>query len=97
MPFIFARHKVADYNKWKSAFDSDIVNRKTHGSQGAKVFCDSSDSNWVSVIMEFDTKENCNRFMDRLNSDEMKNLMRESGVVSGTESYAFTDPQITDA
>ncbi len=34
MPYMFIRHKVKDYDKWKSVFDEHGSFRKANGSRG---------------------------------------------------------------
>ncbi len=38
MPYMLLHIKVADYAKWKPAFDGNSANRRASGSQGGQLF-----------------------------------------------------------
>ena len=45
MALTLVRHKVADYGKWKEAFDAHSATRKASGSKGGRLFRNANDEN----------------------------------------------------
>jgi heme-degrading monooxygenase HmoA len=82
MAHVLIRQKVQDYNTWKTNFDDGAEDhRKAAGSKGGYVFRDVDDPNVVSILLEWDNLENLNKFMGSLNSKEMQEMFKKSGVV----------------
>jgi quinol monooxygenase YgiN len=77
MPYVTARHKVSDYQTWKKAFDKFASTRKAGGEISYKIWRDAEDPNDLSLLFEWDTIENANKFM---NSPELQTAMKEGGV-----------------
>lgn len=44
MVHVLVHHKVADYNRWKATFDSDLTARKRAGEIGVRVFHNADDA-----------------------------------------------------
>ena len=84
MAHILVRSNVEDYAKWKAAFDGDIGFRGSLGSLGGHVLQDASDPNHVVVLLEWDTMENLQQFVQ---SDELKEKMQEAGVTGAPDVY----------
>jgi heme-degrading monooxygenase HmoA len=78
MAYILVEQNVEDYTKWKAAFDENSTIRERNGSEGGWVFRSSSDQNEVVVLMKWDNRENAKKFLE---SDELKNAMKQAGVV----------------
>jgi hypothetical protein len=49
-------HPVADFDRWKRAFDSDPVGRARSGVRRYRVSRPIDDPNYVVIDLEFDTK-----------------------------------------
>lgn len=47
-------HKIANYNGWKKAFDSDPVDRKKSGVKHYRIYKPTDDPNYVVVDLEFE-------------------------------------------
>ena len=43
------RHKVKDYDKWKSVFDENSANRKAGGEKGGHLFRNKADRNEIFI------------------------------------------------
>ena len=80
MPFLVVRHKIADFGKWKPAFDSDADNRKEHGSQGGYILRNAEDTNEIVIILEWDSIKGMKEFVQ---SEKLKQAM-QAGTVSDT-------------
>ena len=57
MPILRIEHRVASFDGWKQAFDSDPVDRKRSGVRRYRVLRSLDDPNYVMIDLEFDTKE----------------------------------------
>jgi quinol monooxygenase YgiN len=80
---MYVRHKVADFAKWKVAFEEFEPFRKQQlGSSGADVFQNNANANEVLVILDWDKKEQGIKFGE---SPELKNAMQKAGVLGKPE------------
>jgi hypothetical protein len=84
MATLYVRHKVADYSKWKSAYDELGATRKKWGVTGASVSRDASDANTLIVLHHFDDLASAQKFA---NPDVLKNAMANAGVVGHPEIW----------
>lgn len=55
MSILRIEHRVADYDSWKAAFDSDPVGRKRSGVRRYHILRAVDDPNHVMIDLEFDT------------------------------------------
>jgi hypothetical protein len=85
MPYLLLRHKVTDYEQWKSAFDAQSVTRQANGSRGGQLFRSASDPNELVVLLEWDVLETARQYAQ---SEELRELMRRAGVV-GRPTISF--------
>ena len=78
MAHILVHHKVEDYGKWKPVFDKHGSFRTENGSKGGKVYRSATDPNDLFVLLEWDSVEGIQKFVQ---SDSLKVAMKEAGVV----------------
>jgi hypothetical protein len=88
MPYLLVRHKVADYERWKLAFDAHSVTRQANGSRGGQLFRDAADPNELVVLLEWDVLENARQFAQ---SEELREVMQRAGVVDRPDIYFLKD------
>jgi len=88
MPYLLVRQKVADYEKWKSAFDAHSLTRQTNGSRGGQLFRGASDPNEVILLLEWDVLEKARQFAQ---SEELREEMQQAGVVDHPTIYFLKD------
>ncbi len=50
-------HKIASYEGWKKAFDSDPINRKQSGVKQYRVYRPIEDDKFVIIDLDFDNLE----------------------------------------
>ena len=62
-------YPVRDYEAFKKVFDTDPVGRAALGARSVRLFRDADDPNSVTVLLDFDTKDAANVFLERLRSD----------------------------
>lgn len=69
---------VADYAKWRPVFDKYKPVRERVGVTSERVFRNTDEPNQVLVWWE---APDANKLLETLKSDEVKNYMKEAGVV----------------
>ena len=89
---MFARHKVNDYENWKSGYDAFASVRKENGVTGASVHRDTSDSNTVIITHQFKSMDAAMAFV---NSEKLKSAMMEAGVAGPPEFWFGEDIEKT--
>ena len=90
MTYYLVRHKVEDYDKWREVYDGAQDMKASFGqkNESSRVFRDSDDPNMVTVLGEFDTKENAEKFFG---SDELKAAMQKAGVQGQPEIHLIDE------
>jgi len=88
MIHVIVRHKVADYGKWKQAFDSHLNRRMAGGETGCRVFHSVDDPREVTVFSDWDNVDHARRFME---SDDLRAAMKNAGVVGDPEIAYLQD------
>lgn len=77
MVTVLIRHKVADFNAWKAVFDSAFTFRKASGENSFHLFRSATDPQDLTLLFEWDNAERAQQF---LNSDRLRQSMKEAGV-----------------
>lgn len=72
-------HDVADYAKWRPAFDADAVNRKANGMEDIVVGRNLANPNNVMVVLKVTNTEIAKTFAA---DPKLKDVMQKAGVVS---------------
>jgi len=88
MVHVLIRHKVADYNRWKEAFDSHLTARKRAGETGSHVYHNLDDPRDIFVLLHWQTVEEARKFM---NSDELRQRMQAAGVQGSADVQYLED------
>jgi len=84
MPYVFVRHKVEDYNKWKPVFDEHGAVRKTIGSKCGYLFRNIDNPNEIVMYIEVDDIEKAREFVK---SDDLRQTMERSGIADKPDIY----------
>ncbi|MFH1186383.1 MAG: cyclase [Chloroflexota bacterium] len=80
MVYINMRYTVADYEKWRSVYDSNEATRRAAGSSGVnQVYRDADDPNTITLVMEWDNADNARKFLDDPALREQR--MKAAGVI----------------
>jgi len=74
---VMVRHKVADFAKWKVAYDADDSNRLANGVHSFVISRDEKDSNMVMVAMKADDLAKAKAFTK---NPTLKKAMQKGGV-----------------
>lgn len=86
------RHSVADYDRWKAAFDS--FPPTANGALFARVNRALDDPNTIVVVCGFETAEAANGFLD---NPELKAKMEEGGVTSEPRIELYEEVFLVEA
>jgi heme-degrading monooxygenase HmoA len=85
MPFVIVtQHKVEDYDKWKTEFNSGIDMRKEAGEKAYQIFHTDDDPNNLAILFEWDNLDNARKFME---SNELREKMQKGGVIGKPEIH----------
>ena len=88
MIHMMVRHKVADYARWKEAFDGHLSVRKAAGEVGYRVLLSVDDPREVTVVLDWDTLDRARQFAA---SEDLKQALQKSGVVGDPEVRFLED------
>ena len=88
MVHVLVRHKEADYNRWKEAFDSHLSARKRAGETGFHLFPSLEDPRDIFLLLDWQTADEARTFM---NSAELRDAMQKAGVVGAPEVQYLED------
>ncbi|HVN19261.1 MAG TPA: antibiotic biosynthesis monooxygenase [Dongiaceae bacterium] len=91
MIHMVVRHRVADYGRWKAAFDSHLGMRKAGGETGCRLFVSVDDPREVTVVSDWENLDQARRFAA---SDDLKQAMQKAGVV-GEPEVRFVEDALT--
>ncbi len=79
---VYVRHKVKDFDAWKSVYDSYASAREGIGAENFKVFRNSKESTDVIVIADVTDVE---KLKAQAKDNNLREMMRESGVAGMPE------------
>jgi hypothetical protein len=85
MTTIAVRHAVADFDTWKSGFDSHDTVRRSHGSTGYQVL---RDGNAVLALIEFPDVTSAQAFQT---DPSLADAMQRAGVVSAPDISVWSE------
>ena len=88
MSTIFIRHRVADFDTWKVAFDEHGSVRRDHGLVDTGLLRDEDDDTMVTIVMTTDDSARAREF---LGSDDLRETMQGAGVASQPEMWIADD------
>jgi quinol monooxygenase YgiN len=81
---LIVRHRVANFEAWKKAFDSMTEIRRSHGWVSAIVYRDASDPNVVTIVNRVADLAGAKRYGG---SPELKAAMQAAGVQGAPEIF----------
>jgi quinol monooxygenase YgiN len=83
----YVRHEVADFARWKVAFDQHDATRRQFGCKKSEVFTNVQDPNNVLIVLEWESREHAAKFDA---SVDLKETMQHAGVISAPE-FSFAE------
>mgnify|MGYP001562318351 CR=1 FL=1 len=78
MVYILAHTKTKDYKEWRSVFNEMSENRRSNGEKSARVFQSVQDPNDVTILFEWDSAENAQKYMK---SKELQDARERGGAI----------------
>jgi heme-degrading monooxygenase HmoA len=91
MMHVLIRHKVADFNRWKQAFDADLNVRRHAGETGFRLFHNAEDPHEIFVLVDWASAEEARKFMG---SSEFREAMDKAGVQGAPEIHYLEDVRV---
>lgn len=83
MAKIFLTHPIADYDKWRPAFDADAHRREAAGMTNVVVLRDVDDPNSIWMVGDGDP----DKFNEMLQDPELADLMKDAGVTGPPQVF----------
>jgi heme-degrading monooxygenase HmoA len=77
MPYLLIRHKVADYQTWRRAFDAHGGVRKSGGSKGGRLFRSAAKPKEVFILFRWNDLRRAKKFAK---SAALRKAMKGAGV-----------------
>lgn len=92
MHVLRVEHSVADYDRWKKAFDDDPIGRKNSGVLAYRILRAADDPNLVMIDLEFNSADEAERMHEALRDlwgrvDVMRDPSARSAEVVEREDY----------
>ncbi len=84
MDYILIRHRVADFGKWKSAYDTHLSARQSAGLQEEHLLRGIDNPNEVVLLFSTDDLDKAKAFTA---SEELRQAMQKAGVNDKPEIY----------
>ena len=88
MVHVLVRHKVADFPRWKDAFDSHVLARRRAGEISFRLFHSLEDANDLTLLFDWESADAARKFMT---SSELGQRMQEAGVQGAPEVQYLED------
>ncbi len=90
MAHLIIRHKVADFAKWKTAFDAHADARRKAGSRGGTLYRSADNPNETLIVLEWDSVANARKFTQ---SSDLQETMKRAGVVDQPALFFLDDEE----
>ena len=84
MPYILIRHKVADFSKWKPAYEDHLSARQGAGLKELHLLRNVDDPHEVIIFLE---AEDLQRAKDFAASADLREKMQATGVMDRPDIY----------
>lgn len=88
MTYLFCRHKVAEYSKWRGVFDSHAAAQREAGLHVLHVLRSAEDPNVVVMLFRVDDVSKARSFTEAPSASEAGEI---SGVIGPVEMFFLTD------
>lgn len=88
MVHVLVRHRVADFNRWKEAFDTHVIARKRAGEINFHIFHNMEDAHDIFLLFDWSNGDDAKKFMT---SGELRDRMQQAGVQGVPEIQYLED------
>ena len=89
MPLIYGKHKVRDYDHWRTHFDADQDRIHRVGAKTLSVMRSTADPNEVHFV--FDAPDLA-AFAGEMETPELAKIMQDAGVLEKPTIYILQEP-----
>jgi hypothetical protein len=80
--------KVEDFERWKSVYDADTLDRRANGSKGGLLLQDANAPNEIVLLLEWDDAKLA-QLKELANSPKMKEVQEKSGYTAPPEVHVL--------
>lgn len=94
MSYLLIEHKVEDFNKWKPFYDEHESMRHKAGLKELFLLRGSEDPNYVMILFE---ARDAAKAHDFINSEDLKKVMRNAGVIGRPNFHVLERPAFRKA
>jgi uncharacterized protein YeaO (DUF488 family) len=84
MRYLLVRHKVAEFDQWKSAYDANLPSREKAGLKEEHLLRNIDDPSEVLLLYEVEDLQKAREFVD---SPDLSAAMEKAGVVDKPDVY----------
>jgi len=84
MNYLLIRHRVADFSRWKAAYDDHSGAREQAGLKEKELLHDIKDTNQVVLLFEVADIQKAQNFAE---SSDLREVMRAAGVTDKPDIY----------
>lgn len=84
MTYLLIRHRVADFSRWKAAYDAHSGVRTQAGLKEKELLRDINDENQVVLLFEVQDLQKAQKFTE---SSDTREAMRGAGVSDKPDTY----------
>jgi len=88
MTVLRVKHRVRDYDSWKTAFDNFSETRRKGGEKSYRICHFENEPNNLDLTFEWDSEEKARSFFK---STELKETMEKAGVTEAPEIFFLTE------
>lgn len=85
---VLVHHEVADYQSWRSVFDSALDFRHAGGERACRVFRKAGNPNDLTLLFEWEDMDQAQGYMT---SEELRKKMKQAGVVGVPEIHYLAE------
>lgn len=85
---VLVHHEVADYQRWRAAFDAALEFRHDGGEQSCRIFRRAGNPNDLTLLFDWDNLEKAQHY---ITCDELSKKMREAGVLGVPEVHYMAE------
>jgi hypothetical protein len=84
MRYLLVRHKVAEFDQWKSAYDAHLPARQKAGLKEEHLLRNIDNPNEVVILFEAEDLQKARSFVD---APELNDVMEIAGVIDKPDIY----------
>ena len=84
MRYLLVRHKVAEFDQWKSAYDAYLAAREKAGLKQEHLLRNIDDPSGVLILFEVEDLQKAREFVD---GSDLSATMEKAGVVDKPDVY----------